>query len=58
MPDLYAVGPLGNLLLHSDGSGTWTPITLPTGSALTSVWVAANGDVIAGGANGQIVHLY
>jgi len=56
--DLYAVGPLGNMLLHSDGTGTWTPVTLPNNQAMNGVWVSPTGTVVAVGFNGEINHYY
>jgi hypothetical protein len=52
--DVYVVGAQG--MLHSDGSGQWTIVQTPTMQGLQSVWVAQNGDVLAVGGNGEMVH--
>jgi hypothetical protein len=59
-PDIYAVGAIGNQILHSDGGGTWTQIQINDGNnqAMNGVWVFPNGNVVAVGFNGQIHHLY
>ena len=56
--DIYAVGQLGNEVLHSTGDGTWTPVQIPTTNAMNGVYVAPNGDVVAVGFGGQIAHYH
>jgi hypothetical protein len=63
--DIYAVGNLGNQVLHSTGNGTWTAVQVPSNSGMTGVYVVPNGEVYAvgspssGGAQiTQINHLY
>ena len=57
MLDIWMVGSL-NELLHSDGSGTWTPVPAPTTMALSNVFVFPTGEAYAAGQGGQVLHLY
>lgn len=58
MPDVWAVGALGNVVLHSNGGGTWTKVTVPNNMAMSGVFVLPSGEVFAVGGNGQVNHLY
>jgi hypothetical protein len=59
-PDIYAVGDIGAQVLHSDGSGSWTQIQINDGNnqGMNAVWVFPTGEVVAGGFNAQLHHLY
>ncbi len=51
---LFAVGERGQALSSSDGK-SWTQLTIPTRSALTTI-TAADGQLWAGGHDGVIIH--
>jgi len=55
--DIWAVGTLGNKILHRNSAGIWDRVAVPTSAAMQSVWVADNGEVYTAGFNGQIGHL-
>ncbi|MDB4965770.1 MAG: hypothetical protein JWN44_1459 [Myxococcales bacterium] len=52
--DLYAVGALGNQVLHSDGSGTWTSRPIANNQAMVGVWVGKDGEALLVGFSGQV----
>ena len=56
--DIWAVGALGNEVLHSTGDGKWTAVRVPNNQAMNAVYVLPSGEVYAVGAQGEINHLY
>lgn len=56
--DVWAVGALGNVVLHSTGNGQWTAVTVPNNAAMNGVFVLPSGEVYAVGTNGEVNHYY
>jgi hypothetical protein len=57
-PDIWAVGYLGNEVIHSTGDGTWTAVKVPNNQAMHGVFVLPSGEVYAVGDAGEVNHLY
>lgn len=58
MLDVWAVGALGNQVLHSTGDGKWTAVMVPNNEAMNAVYVTPGGEVYAVGFKGEVNHLY
>lgn len=56
--EAFAVG--STYVIHTDGSGTWTQMTIPSvaGDNLTAVWGTSGSDVWVGGAAGAVLHYH
>jgi hypothetical protein len=57
--ELWAVGYIGGQVLRSDGMGSWMNVQTPNNQAMLGVWVSPiDGEVVAGGYQGEINHFY
>lgn len=57
-PDIWAVGMLGNEVLHSTGNGQWTAVKVPNNQAMKGVFVLPTGEVYTVGDQSQVNHYY